>query len=217
MRLTAILSVLAVLVTAGGCGGRNMTMPEERPGDFSVILTSETYPAPAPDLRVTLFADGTGSYLVVFKPPRPGQASGPFQATPDQMDELFRAVQEAEFFELDTEYIEDPPIPGRGVDTVVVSAGGSTHQVRSEYAMVEQLDIVRAAVMKIVPPQAYSGGSLTGTTPGYVVDRTTKLIYDADAPELEDIPEENRIEFQSLYEALDAGYHPSPGLRERSR
>ena len=75
---------------------------------------------------------------------------------------VYRAVKEADFFKLDEEYIEDPPLPGRGVDTLVVSAGGITWEVRAEYAEVERVDLVRTAVMKVVPPQAYSGGSLTG-------------------------------------------------------
>ena len=214
MRWTAIVSVLAILVVLGGCQGRGK-VPETRPGDFTVILTSEAYPAPAPDIRVTLYSDGTGTYQLVFKQPHPGQAQGPFTATPEQVDAVFAAVKEADFFKLDEDYISDPPTPGRGVDKLLVSAGGITHEVLSEYSVVADLDLVRSAVMKVIPPAAYAGGSLSGKVEGFIVDKTTKLIYAADSPEVEDIPEENRIAFPSVYEALDAGYHPSPSLREQ--
>jgi len=215
MRWTAILSVLAILVVLGGCGRRSRTkVPETRPGDFSVMLKSEGYPAPAPDLRVMLHSDGTGNYVVAFKPPHPGQAQGPFKATPEQVDAVYAAVLESEFFTLDDEYISDPPIPSRGVDTLIVTSGGVRREVRSEYSAIERVDRVRAAVMKVVPAEAYSGNSMTQETKGYVVDRRTKLIYRESSPEVENIPEENRLAFKNIYEALNKGYHPSPELRE---
>jgi len=215
MRWTATLTILAILLAFGGCGRRSRTtVPEERPGDFSVMLESKGYPAPAPDLRIMLYSDGTGSYVITFKPPHPGVAQGPFKATPEQVDAVYTAVLESEFFKLDDEYISDPPVPTRGIDTLVVTSGGIRREVRSEYSVVEQLDRVRSAVMKVVPEQAYSGSSTSRKSDGYVVDKTTKLIYAASSPEVENIPEENRIEFKNVYEALDKGYHLAPSLRD---
>ncbi len=215
MRWTAILSILAILVLLGGCGRRSRTkVPETRPGDFSVMLQSEGYPAPAPDLRIMLHSDGTGTYFAAFEPPHPGQAQGPFKATPAQVDAVYAAVLEAEFFKLDDEYISDPPVPTRGIDTLVVTSGGIRREVRSEYSEVERVDLVRAAVMKVVPEEAYAGNSMTGVSTEFIVDKTTKLIYSASSPEVENIPEENRIKFKNVYEALNKGYHLSPGLRD---
>ena len=212
MKGTIILVGLAlVLPVLSGCGQkRPIDAPEERPDDFVVSLTSRAYPIPAPDLRIQIWGSGSGVYEFVFKEPRPGIAQGQFELTPEQLDEVYRVVRESGFFELDEDYIADPPIRGRGVDEIVISAAGGQHVVRSEYDLVEELDLVREAVLDVVPEEAREGISLMRESKGYVVDRVSGLIHDADAPEVESIPEKNRIKYSNIYEALDAGYHPAP-------
>jgi hypothetical protein len=219
MRLTTAVTGLLLLVAIAACGpGRPTEIPEVREGGFAVTLYTEAYPSPAPDVQAKIWGDGSGSYLVVFKQPRPGKVQGTFNLTPEQIDEIYAVVREAEFFKLDEEYIADPPLPGRGVDVVRISASGTTVEVRSEYAEVPGLDAVRAAVMKAIPEEAYSGkGAGRGLTQKFVVDRNTKRIHAGDSPEVESIPEADRIYFDSYYEALDAGYHPSPELRDADR
>jgi hypothetical protein len=219
MRWMAILSGL-LLGTAvlAGCGGRGrVPLPEQKPADFSITLVSRYYPTPAPDILIRLWADGTGNYRIVFKDPNPGESQGPFKIAPTLVDEVYAAVYAAKFFKLDEEYIADPPIPGRGVDSLTVSAGGMVAEVRSEYAKVPALDEIRTALLKVIPPEAYEGLTITGAKRTWVVDKTTKLIYASDDPALENIPEENRVTYPSIYEALDAGNSPAPSTRPFER
>jgi hypothetical protein len=215
MRLTKALLGLLVLIVISACGpGHPTEIPEVREGGFAVNLTSNAYPSPAPDVLAKIWGDGSGSYTLRFKDPHPGQAQGTFNLTSTQIDEVYAAIRDAEFFKLDADYIADPPLPGRGVDIVSVTASGTTVQVRSEYAEVPGLDLVRTAVMKVIPPEAYSGQGIgIGAKQRFVVDKNSKRIHAEDSPEAEEIAEENRIYFDSYYQALDAGYHPAPGLR----
>lgn len=211
MRWMAMLAGVAIVVaTLPGCGGGRHTAPEVRPGDFAVTLIAKAYPMPAPDIEIKIWGNGSGSYRILFKDPAPGQADGPFTVQIEQLNAIYAAVLASQFFKLDEEYIEDPPIPGRGVDIVVVSAGGYTHQVISEYAEVPSLDLVRTAVLEALPDSAYDGGSLKGAGQKYVGNKLTGVFHPANSPEAENIPEENRVPFDNPYQALDAGYNPAP-------
>jgi hypothetical protein len=213
MRRTAILGILGILAIHAGCQSvpeqKPIDPPKERPGDFSVVLVSQSWPTPAPDLSVTIWGDGTAEYDILFKVPHPGRANGSFEVAPEDLDRIYAAVVASRFFSMKPEYIANPPIPGRGVDVLTISAGGVTREVRSEYSKTLDLDLIRAEVMKVLPPEAYQGVSKSPRDDRYVGDKTTRLFYAPGSPEIEDIPEENRVYFQNPYDALNASFHPA--------
>ena len=210
MRSMAMLAGLAVLSAAiGGCGGARHRAPEVRPGDFAVKMIARAYPSPAPDLQIRIWGNGSASYAIVFKAPNPGDAQGQFTVEPAQLDAIYAAVVEANFFKLDEEYIADPPMPGRGVDILVISAGGYTHEVRTEYSRVDEVEKVRSAILAALPPEAYAGGSIHRAGQKYIGNRATKLFYPSGTEEAENVPEAQRVEFATPYAALDAGYSPA--------
>ncbi len=210
--------LLALVIAGGlGCSGGGGVLPPELPEYFSIEMVSEGYPGVA-RARIYIRGDGTGAYQKIVGEGGGGDdASGKLALSPEDVQEVYDVVRAEKFYSMKDEYIGDPPMAGRGVDVFTVEGGGPVKVVRSERTIVDALERIADVLKSKVNLKDDGDKPVIDDGVKFVGDRRTKFMYPAGHETIETIPEAERVEFESYYDALDAGYNPAPEVEVTDR
>jgi len=213
--ITRVRTFLLALLIAGGfgcSGGGGGQLPPELPEYFSIEMVSEGYPGVA-RARIVIRGDGSGSYeKIVGEDGTGGDKVGQLELSPEDVMEVYNTVREVKFYSLKPEYIGDPPMGGRGVDIFTVEGGGPVKVVRSERTIVDALEKIADVLKSKVNLLSESDTTVIEDGAKMIGDRRSKIFYPTGHEAIEAIPEADRVEFESFYDALDASYNPAPDV-----
>lgn len=122
------------------------------PSDLEVIGTAGGLAPHDPYAVVRIDAGGIGTYAQYASTDvdaDPAESSS-FTATPAEVEQLWQAIQENDFFNLDASYAAEG-ILDRTFAELIVTANGSTHRVTTRNVAVEGFDGIVAAVNELTP------------------------------------------------------------------
>lgn len=153
----AAVLVFAVLAAVSGAGAwlvqavnaQEVSVPE----DFEIsLMTSPLRARSEEDVNsVTITASGAGIVSSQkWRTDQPPQTE--FDLTAGQVADLYRTVQEADFFSLDERYVDENVLDG-DIATLTVTAGGETHTVSTINIAVEPFDRVALKINEFLPPR----------------------------------------------------------------
>lgn len=123
------------------------------PPDFEVLATAGSLVPDEENRTVRISSDGTGIYeryipSAVGEPPLEEQS---FSLDAAELDELWQAVQDNDFFNLNPEY-SNPEIGDRTYARLVIRANGTTHEVTTQNIAVPPFDDIVAEIQALTPP-----------------------------------------------------------------
>lgn len=236
MKLRSLLGLALCLAAAGGCeiyhavgkftgviSPPKFVVRPDIPQDFTLSLEVVDADNPKTDYVLMFSRTGKASFDVRVRAPERKAHAGQFEVSEDQIQSLWKAVQEARFDELSNRYPSDGEgkDKGNGVQKFYVFADNTEHRVEADWQLVPGLEIIRKAAVGVTPPEIMNATGAPGRQKAppkeFVGDATTHLFHLPDCPKLKDVPPANRVAFPTSQTALDFQYTPCPECKPLSR
>ncbi len=172
-------------------------------------------PGPAPTkpagprlgfVHIEIEVGGLVRYTVRYKKPYSGERSGELTLKPEELQRAYRAIREADLYDLEDRY--EGKEPWLGTETYTVVGHNRVKEVVLAGTTKKELSELRNTIFDLVPAEKI----LSAPAPGediFVMDLRTKEIHPGTSPRVKDIPKEFRLESRHIEDLLDRGGWPS--------
>ena len=148
-----LLAGCVVLGALVGCRAREDAIPPRVPADLKIEAITGSLVPGEEDRMVEIGSNGSARF-VRSSPSQPGSApvaEERFTVSPDQLAQLWTAVQASDFFMLPAQHGRDDVSDG-GFATLAVTADGRTHSVELRNTSVPAVENLIRVINDVTPP-----------------------------------------------------------------